>query len=384
MSGTNVKSLGDAKPEGHELVDKSAAQMLQMLPHAILRVDSKQNIRYANAAAENFFKLSAPVLTRMKVDELLPEGNPLLAIVNQILTSGHSVSEYGVELSTPRTEPELVDVQIVPLRDGEGSVQVVIQRRSIAQQIDRQLTHRGAARSVMGMAAMLAHEIKNPLSGIKGAAQLLEHSVSATDAELTKLICDETDRIAGLVDRMEIFSDLRPTARDDVNIHDVLDHVRKIIESAYGGQVRVVEDYDPSLPPVSGDRNQLVQIFLNLAKNSVEALEGNDGRTITFSTAYRPGVRMLIPGTQARVDLPLEVSVVDDGPGIPNDIKAHLFDPFVSTKINGSGLGLALVAKIVGDHGGIIECSSESGKTAFRTRLPIQRTKQSDVSKETS
>ena len=362
----------------------TAAHMLQALPHAILKIDAQQNIRYANSAAENFFQLGSPVLTRMKVEELLPEGNPLRAIVNQILTSGHSVSEYGVELSTPRTEPELVDVQIVPLRDEEGAVQVVIQRRSIAQQIDRQLTHRGAARSVMGMASMLAHEIKNPLSGIKGAAQLLEHSVSIEDAELTKLICDETDRIAGLVDRMEIFSDLRPTARNDVNIHDVLDHVRKIIQSAYGDQVQLEEDYDPSLPPVSGDRDQLVQVFLNLAKNAVEALTGKDKATITFSTAYRPGVRMMTPGTQGRVALPLEVSVIDNGPGIPDDIKPHLFDPFVSTKINGSGLGLALVAKIVGDHGGIIECGTEGDKTAFRTRLPIQKTRTSETSEDAS
>lgn len=351
------------------------SHMLQMIPHAILRIDRDKDIHYVNTAAENFFQLSAPVLLRMNVDELLPEGNPLKGVIDQILISGHSVTEYGIELSTPRTEPEVVDLQIVPMRDEIGSILVVIERRSIAQQIDRQLSHRGAARSVMGMAAMMAHEIKNPLSGIKGAAQLLEPSVTLEDKALTKLICDETDRIAGLVDRMEIFSDVRPTARNDVNIHDVLDHVRRIIESASGDLIKVVEDYDPSLPPVSGDRDQLVQVFLNLAKNAVEAMKGQEDAQLIFSTAYRPGVRMLVPGSQTRVDLPLEVSIIDNGPGIPEDIKAHLFDPFVSTKVNGSGLGLALVAKIIGDHGGIIEGNSEAGKTAFRARLPIQRNK---------
>jgi two-component system, NtrC family, nitrogen regulation sensor histidine kinase GlnL len=355
----------------------SAAQLLEALPHALIRVSADETITYANSAAEHFFRLGAPVLAKMTIEEILPEGNPMLSVIRQVLVSGHSLTEYALELSTPRTDPELVDIQVVPISDDRGTIAVMIQRRSIAQQIDRQLTHRGAARSVMGMAAMMAHEIKNPLSGIKGAAQLLEPNVSPLDAELTKLICDETDRIASLVDRMEIFSDHRPAARNLVNIHDVLDHVRKIAMSGWGNQVQIVEDYDPSLPPVLGDRDQLVQVFLNLTKNAVEALatikDKNKELVITLSTAYRPGVRMVIPGAEDKVDLPLEVSVSDNGPGISGDIVAHMFEPFVSTKINGSGLGLALVAKIIGDHGGVIECNSGKGRTIFKTRLPIQK-----------
>lgn len=350
-----------------------AAKILQILPHAVLKIGPDGHIIYANSAAEHFFQLGAPVLTRMAVEDLLPDGNPLRAAIEQIMVLGHSVAEYGMELSTPRTEPELVDVQIVPMTEDTDTIAVFLQRRTIAQQIDRQLSHRGAARSVRGMAAMLAHEIKNPLSGIKGAAQLLEQNLSPMDKELTRLICDETDRIAGIVDRMEIFSDVRPLARSTVNIHDVLDHVKKLVQSAWGDKVRVVEDYDPSLPPVSGDRDQLVQVFLNLAKNAVEAMSHVEDAVLTMSTAYRPGVRLMVPGAQGRVDLPLEVSITDNGGGIPDDLKAHLFEPFVSSKINGSGLGLALVAKIIGDHGGIIECSSENGHTVFRARLPIQR-----------
>lgn len=358
-------------------VEGPGSQILQALPHPVLRIEASGKLSYVNAAAENFFALSARVLCRMAISELLPEGNPLRTVIAHVLDAGVSVSEYEIELSTPRTASQLVDVQVIPTSGGtgddNGQIIVMIQKRAIAQQIDRQLTHRAAARSVMGVSAMLAHEIKNPLAGIKGAAQLLETSVSPLDAELTKLICEETDRIANLVDRMEVFTDHRPTARELVNIHDVLDHVRRLVESGWGDRVTISVDYDPSLPSLSGNRDLLIQVFLNLAKNAVEAMEGQDDATLTFSTAFRPGVRMQIPGATERVDLPLEVSITDNGPGIPADIAGHLFDPFVSSKMNGTGLGLALVAKIIGDHGGIIESNSEKGMTSFRARLPILR-----------
>lgn len=354
-------------------VDGAGGLILQALPHPILRIEASGRLSWVNSAAENFLALSAPVLCRMTISELLPEGNPLRTVIDHVLEMGVSVNEYEIELSTPRTSAQLVDVQVIPGPDDSGTIIVMIQKRAIAQQIDRQLTHRGAARSAMGVSAMLAHEIKNPLAGIKGAAQLLETNVSPLDAELTRLICEETDRIASLVDRMEVFTDHRPVPRDLVNIHDVLDHVRRLVESGWGDQVVLVENYDPSLPPLLGNRDQLIQVFLNLAKNAVEALKDRPEGTITLSTAYRPGVRIQIPGTQGRVDLPLEVSVTDNGPGIPQELGGHIFDPFVSTKMNGTGLGLALVAKIVSDHGGVIECSSEKGMTSFRTRLPILR-----------
>jgi two-component system nitrogen regulation sensor histidine kinase GlnL len=169
-----------------------------------------------------------------------------------------------------------------------------------------------------------------------------------------------------------VFSDQRPVEREPVNIHAVLEHVKRLAQSGFARHIKFAETYDPSLPPVLGNRDQLVQVFLNLVKNAAEAIgEGASDGEIQISTAFRPGVRLKLPGSKARVSLPLEFCVKDNGPGVPDDLRPHLFDPFVTTKPTGNGLGLALVAKIVGDHGGIIECESQPRHTVFRVLMPM-------------
>jgi two-component system nitrogen regulation sensor histidine kinase GlnL len=281
------------------------------------------------------------------------------------------VTEYRVDISSPRLSGErIVDIYASPVAERPGQVALMLLPRSVTEKIDRQLTHRGAARSVTGLASMLAHEIKNPLSGIRGAAQLLEADADENDRALTRLICEEADRIVGLVDRMEIFADGRPAERQAVNIHSILERVKAISRNGFARNVRIVEEYDPSLPAVHANRDQLIQVFLNLVKNAAEALENTKDAEIVFRTAYRPGIRLSMPGSRSRVSLPLEFSVVDNGPGVPDDMLPYLFDPFVTSKTNGTGLGLALVAKIIGDHGGVIECESQPRRTAFRILMP--------------
>jgi two-component system, NtrC family, nitrogen regulation sensor histidine kinase GlnL len=357
------------------------ASLLDALPNPLLAIDPTNHIVYANANAEEFFKASSAMLGRLKIDDVIPRTSPIHELLSKTRDSLQSFNEYGVYAGTPRTGGErLVDVQSANVYDIPGLVLLTIHPRSVAQKLDQQLSQRTGIRAVTGLASTLAHEIKNPLSGIRGAAQLLAPGLASGDRELAELIQTEADRIRDLIDEMEVFSDDRPIRRTPVNIHEVLEHVKQVARLGFAGHVRIVENYDPSLPNVAGDRSQLIQLFLNLVKNAAEALKDRQGGEIILATAYRPGVRLALPGSNERVALPLEVTVGDNGPGVPSVLRPYLFDPFVSTKQNGKGLGLAVVAKIVRDHGGTVECDAGGRTTIFRILLPMDRSQEAEGS----
>lgn len=362
-------SLRPLKRNG--MSDQFPTALLDSLSEAIIVVDANGQMHYANLSAEQFFGVGRARLVGHPLSEFIPEDTPLFSLLEQVVVTGGAVAENGVTLASPRIGTRFCALRLSPVVDSEGLVAISLVEQTIARSIDRQLSHRSAARSVSALAAMLAHEVKNPLSGIRGAAQLLEQSVPDSDRELTELICEETDRIVALVDRMEAFADGRPIERGPINIHQVLNHVRRLSQNGFGKGVRFIETYDPSLPDVHGDRDQLIQVFLNLVKNACE-VPGDVDREIELSTAYRHGLRLAVPGQQTRVNLPLVVSVRDNGRGVSDEIRSHLFDAFVTNKPTGTGLGLALVAKIINDHGGAIEFDSEPGRTSFRVMLPLQ------------
>ena len=359
----------DGQPASGD-IELSSETILNVLPDPVIAVDETGRVRYVNPAAEQFFGAGRSVLCTQTLAEIAHYDSPLTALADQVREQEISVAEHGVELSTPRTGVQHVDMHGVMVSEHPGWVIISMQRRSLAQTMDRQLNHQGAARSVTGMAAVLAHEIKNPLSGIRGAAQLIEREVRADDRVLTQLICDEADRICALVDDMEMFSDERNIERGPVNIHEVLDHIVRVAENGFAKDVRFSTLYDPSLPAVLGNRDQLLQALLNLVKNAAEALP-DEGGEIVLRTAYRQGVRVGVAGSRDRMNLPLEVSVQDNGSGISDDLAPHLFEAFVTNKPGGTGLGLALVAKTIRDHGGVIEFDSQPRKTVFRLRLPM-------------
>ena len=356
------------------MIGIDASRVLNALALPVVALSADGRIVGVNSAAEQFFEMGRKPLLRLSLSDLLPFGSPVMDLVAETSRNGATVNGYRIDIATARSGSRVVDVFIAPLPEPEGGSTIMLRESSIAEKMDRQLTNQGAARSITALGAMLAHEIKNPLSGIRGAAQLLEASVSDDDRALTQLICLETDRIVKLVDRVDSFSGGRSAPQEDINIHSVLDHVKRLAQAGFGRHIRFSEVYDPSLPTVRGVRDHLVQAFLNLVKNAAEAIgdDALDGE-ITLTTAFKPGVRLRSQAGQGSSRLPLEVCVRDNGPGIPDEIAANVFDPFVSGKTSGTGLGLALVAKVVGDHGGVIEFDSRPRRTTFRMLLPASQ-----------
>ncbi len=338
------------------------------LPIPALIIDANDLIRDVNPAGETFLNASKKSLDGFPVWDKIFMDAPLEDAFGRV-RSGHSaLFVNAVDVGTGSRKPVSCDVQISPLADKPDHVLVLLENRELAGRLDRAMSSKSAAKSAIGMAEMLAHEIKNPLAGITGAAQLISMNASGEDRELTNLIFAETRIILKLLEQVEDFGNIRPPERRAVNIHDVLDRARKSAAVGFAAHMQIEDDYDPSLPPTWADPDQLQQVFVNLLKNAAQA--GKAGGTIKLRTFYELSLKVRRrDGSGGAV--PLQIEVIDDGPGIPPEIASDIFEPFVSGRENGTGLGLALISKIIADHEGWIAVDSVPGRTVFRISLPI-------------
>jgi len=344
----------------------------EILPFPAFVIGADDTIQTANSAAEQMVQTSAKQMRRKKLHDVFGQGSVIVDSAVTARVNKGSLMQYNVDVALVDQELQSCNVHVGVMRRDASDLLLILQPTGVAQKMSRSITHMASARSVAAMAAMLAHEIRNPLAGISGAAQLLGMTANAEDQELTEMIAQETKRIGELVDRVEHFGDQRQIERSPVNIHDVLDRARRAAKAGFAAGANFSIDYDPSLPDVAGDGDQLQQVFQNLIKNAAESVD-NSKVNITIRTSYNSGVKLAVGGSRTE-NLPLQVEIIDNGRGIPADMIADIFEPFVTSKSNGSGLGLPLVSKIITGHGGLIECNSADGRTVFCVRLPIWKT----------
>lgn len=339
------------------------------LPLAAVLIDHADNIVDLNPAAEGFFNSSAKALNGTPIWDKLAVDAPIENALGRARENSSPLFVNDVDVGTGDRKPLQCNLQIAPLSGFEGMMILMISPRELAGRLSQSQGVKSAAKSAIGMAEMLAHEIKNPLAGITGAAQLLSMNLAPEDLELTDLIVEESRRIVKLLDQVEQFGNLGPPDLSSVNLHDVLDRARRSTLLGAGAQMKIMESYDPSLPHAHADKDQLLQAILNLLKNASEAA-GAQGGTIWLRTYYEHSYSLRRASGTGRA-LPLQVEIIDDGPGLPPELGDNVFDPFVSGRENGTGLGLALVSKIIADYDGWVAVDSMPGRTVFKISLPL-------------
>ena len=336
------------------------------LPVPALMIDKQQQVTACNAAAESFLNISARTVIGQPLWDMVMVDADLDMALDRAQQDHGTLFVNDVDVGSGARAPVQCNIQFAPLQGPRAQMIMLINPREMAVRVSQNQSSGKAARSAIGMAEMLSHEIKNPLAGITGAAQLLSMGLKGEDLELTDLIVQESRRIVQLLDQVEAFGNLAPPVMAPVNMHDVLDRARRSASISYASEMTINRDYDPSLPDCWADADKLTQVVLNLIKNAAEA--GDAGGTITLRTYYDAALRMA-GGAGAR--LPLQIEIIDDGPGLPPAIADEVFEPFVSGRENGTGLGLALVSKLIADMGGWIFVDSVPGRTVFRLALPL-------------
>jgi len=338
---------------------------LDLLSSAVVLLDQELAIRYANPAAENLLATSLRALSNRELSSVFRYSALLQQALDNARNNNWSYTGQNIELQKGDDTLLHLDCTVTPLEVADA--RLLLELRPIDQQLkasreERLLEQQQANRELI---RNLAHEIKNPLGGIRGAAQLLDRELNDPQyREYTQLIIDEADRLQDLMQRL--LTPHRVMKPAPINIHDVLERVRTLLLSEFPDGLVIRRDYDTSLPEVIGDREQLIQSVLNIARNAAQAMKGLGEITLRTRSARQ------VTLVKRRYRLALELSVIDNGPGIPDDIRERMFYPLVSGREGGSGLGLTLSQNFIDQHHGTIECETRPGRTAFIVRLPLE------------
>ena len=343
---------------------------LELLATAVVALDGGYTVRYANQAAEDLLGTGARSLIGQRFPSLFVDGPALEAMLAEALAVHWSYRAQTVNYERPGRQPTPLSCVVTPIE--VPGTPLLVELRPIQEQLrlereERLLDQQETTRELL---RNLAHEIKNPLGGLRGSAQLLERELERADLkEYTQVIIKEADRLQVLLDRL--LTPRRAVQLTQVNIHEVLERVRSLVQAEFPAGISVMRNYDPSVPDMVGDIEQLIQAVLNVVRNAAQALlsEANAGRGGAIVLRTRSARQVTI--ARQRHKLALELQVIDDGPGVPEDIRGRVFNPLVSGREGGSGIGLALVQTYVQNHGGVVEFDSRPGRTVFTLLLPL-------------
>jgi two-component system nitrogen regulation sensor histidine kinase GlnL len=346
-------------------VDADYRRILENLNTTVLTADADLRLTSINPAGEMLFELSAHQLIGHDLAELLPQNRALIEALRQALATGHPFTEHGLRLMLPGGRETTVDCVVTPLSDARTDTGLLVEWAPVDRLLRLAREERMNDQHVASRALIrgLAHEIKNPLGGLRGAAQLLERELPTPALkEYTRIIIHEADRLRNLVDRM--VGPIAPLRRESVNIHEVFERVRSLILAEIPEGVRIVREYDTSLPELTGDAEQLIQAVLNIARNAAQAMDGRG------TIVLRSRIERQYTIGQTRHRLVLRAEIEDDGPGIPAELREQIFYPLITNRPGGTGLGLSIARDVVLQHGGQIECDSRPRQTIFRIYLP--------------
>jgi two-component system nitrogen regulation sensor histidine kinase GlnL len=347
--------------------------ILNELRTPVFLINKHNFIKYINLIGEEFFGYSAKLIIGKPLDNFISNDSSVFNLLDRVRKSRLGLTEESLDFGNINFPNRKVRVHILP-SGSDNDIIVQISELTISELFQKQALNTKISKSFSSMIDMLMHELKNPLSGIKGASQLIEFDVKDNEnlLELSQLITIESDRIVSLLNRIEQISTNNIKLEfESINIHEILSHCRRVAQNSFGSNIEFIEEYDPSLPKILIDKNLMIQVILNLLKNAAEAY--NTHGKVKIKTTYNSNNVKSFSQSGLQTSLPLQIEIIDFGKGIPAEMLPNIFNPFVTSKKEGKGLGLSIVASGLEEMNANIDVYSEDGFTCFRINFPLSK-----------